>query len=354
MTPPAEKPKQPERLRLPLLIVCIGMIFLLAGVGIQVSQNGASGTSPLTMHTPVPLSDPTTSSTVQVNPGSVSPLLFGTNMSLYDSNDQVINSVSTQNQLQQLHLRIIRMPVRSALSNETEILAARTIKSVGAYALVVLRGAVDDTVLADDLRIVNDLNSVFGHATVYYEYGNEEDLLGVDVGRYTDSWNSIVPQLKRAALNGQFIGPVNFQFDQQYLADFLQHANPRPDAVSWHEYTCQDSWSNDLCIARIDHWTNHINSARQTMQSTINTTLPIMITEWNYAPDAQSNDGKINNDSFMTTWTTKALETLAADHVFASMQYTCTNSVYALITGTGAITAQGTAIASLYQRMIHP
>src|SRR5207245_497949 len=38
---------------------------------------------------------------LQINNGSVSPLLFGTNLSLFDSNDQVLNSASTRRQLQQ-------------------------------------------------------------------------------------------------------------------------------------------------------------------------------------------------------------------------------------------------------------
>src|SRR5438270_4086149 len=178
-----------------------------------------------------------------------------------------------------MHMRIIRMPVRSSLSEATEIAAAQIIKSVGAIPLVVLRGAVDSTVLADDTRIVNDLNRIFGNGIVYYEYGNEEDLLGVNVTRYTASWNAIVPQLKRIALHGQFVGPVNFQYDRPYLTSFLQNANPRPDEVSWHEYTCDDSWTNDICISHIDHWPNHISDSRVAMTAAIGITLPIMITE---------------------------------------------------------------------------
>jgi hypothetical protein len=282
---------------------------------------------------------------------SVSPLLFGTNLSLFDGNDQVLNSAGTRSQLQQMHIHIIRMPVRSNLSNDTEIQAAQAIKSIGAFALVILRGAVDNTVLADDTRLINDMNSVFGNAPVYYEYGNEEDLLGVDANRYTSSWNAIVPQLKHIALNGQFIGPVNYHYDRAYLSTFLQHADPRPDEISWHEYSCDDSWSNALCIAGIDHWTDDINDARRVMTATTGKALPIMITEWNYAPNARQNDGKINDASFMSTWTTKALETLAANHIFASMQYACTNSVYALIRDDGTLTAQGVAMKTLYQRL---
>jgi hypothetical protein len=347
----------PRHLRWPALLVGVPLVILLLSVSIWSlysrtttndlhSNNTNGGNSTHASATPGATRD------IQVSKGSVSPLLFGTNLSLYDSNDQVLQSASTREGLRQLHFRIIRMPVRPNLSNETEVQAAQTIKSVGAYALVVLRGAVDDNVLADDVRLVNDMNAVFGSTTVFYEYGNEEDLLGVDVSRYTSSWNTVVPQLKRLARHGQFIGPVNFQYDRNYLTTFLQHANPRPDQVSWHEYTCDDSWSTDSCLSHIDNWTAHINDARSAMNTAIGTALPIMITEWNYAPNAQANDGKINNDSFMSVWTTKAIQTLAANRVFASMQYACTNSVYALLRSDGTLTAQALTMQSLYSHMI--
>ena len=367
-----EKHTLPKRSRLLLFVLCTGIIALLLSISFWASQNNLTTDSPFlpfstpipstsTFSSPIPSTDtnspgitssPFSGGSIQTSNGRVSPLLFGTNLSLYDSNDQVLQSAHTRSQLAQMHFRIIRMPVRSTLSNTTEMQAAQAIRSMGAYAVVVLRGAVDNNVLADDIRIIQDMNSVYGHFTVFYEYGNEEDLLGVDVNRYIASWNAVVPQLKRIAFNGHFIGPVNYQYNQNYLATFLQNANPRPDEVSWHEYTCDASSSNDSCLSNIDNWTNHIANARATMQATLNKVLPIMITEWNYAPNAHANDGKINDDNFMSTWTIRALQTLAANRIFASMQYTCTNSVYALVHNDGTLSIQGITIRSLYQRMI--
>jgi hypothetical protein len=288
---------------------------------------------------------------VQLAP-PVSPLLFGTNMGLFDNNDQVLTSATTRSQLQQMHVRIIRMPIRSSLTEATEIQAAQMIKSLGAVPLIVLRGAVDSTVLADDSRVINDMNTIFGNSVVYYEYGNEEDLLGVDVNGYTASWNAVVPQLKHLALQGQFVGPVNFQYDRNYLTTFLQNANPRPDEVSWHEYTCDDSWASSICISHIANWSNHFADARSAMQSVIGTALPIMITEWNYAPNAVPNDGKNNDNAFMTTWTATALQTLAANGIFASMQYSCTNTAIPMVSSGNGATAQGTTFSSQYQSMV--
>jgi hypothetical protein len=341
----AHNPGKPSKFSSKKSLISISLIGLLLSLGIwglvnHVYGGAQAGNSTQTSTTTLSLVQP------------VSPLLFGTNMGLFDSHDQLLTSATTRTLLQQMHTRIIRMPVRSSLTEATEMAAAQVIKSIGAIPLVVLRGAVDATVLADDSRIVNDMNHIFGNNLVYYEYGNEEDLLGVDVTGYTASWNAIVPQLKRIALQGQFVGPVNFQYDRTYLTTFLQHANPRPDEVSWHEYTCDDSWASSICISHIANWTNHINDARASMTAAIGTAPPIMITEWNYAPNAIPNDGKNNNSAFMSTWTSTALQTLAANRIFASMQYSSTNTAIPMISSSNAPTAQGMAFQGSYQQMI--
>jgi len=182
----------------------------------------------------------------------------------------------------------------------------------------------------------------------------------VTITRYTQGWNTLIPQFKRLALNGKFIGPVSYQYNRDNLTTFLQGANPRPDAISWHEYTCSYKDPAALCLSQIDGWTTDITGARAVMQSTLGTTLPIMITEWNYAADqsTQGNglpitDGKYNNASFIQAWTAKALSTLAANQVFASMQYSVTNTALPLITSDNTLTLQGMMFQSLYQTMVH-
>ncbi len=341
----AKTPGKPGKPRSIKIFVSLGLIVTILGIGIWGIVSHTSGGAQAGNQ------QQNTNGSISLSP-SVSPLLFGTNLGLFDSNDQVLTSATTRSQLLSMHVRIVRMPIRSNLSEATEIQAAQMIKSLGAIPLVVLRGAVDPTVLADDSRTVSDMNNIFGNGVVYYEYGNEEDLLGVDVNGYTSSWNAVVPSLKRLALNGQFVGPVNFQYDRTYLTTFLQNANPRPNEVSWHEYTCDDSWASSTCISHIANWSNHFADARAAMQSVIGTSLPIMITEWNYAPNAVPNDGKNNDSAFMSTWTATALQTLAANGIFASMQYSCTNTAIPMVSSGNTATVQGTTFASQYQAMI--
>lgn len=251
-----------------------------------------------------------------------------------------------------MHISIIRLPIRSGLDSTTIQTAAQTVKQLGAVPLVVLHGAMDINALQDDIAIINTMNGVFGSSTVYYEYGNNEDIMQVSAKMYTDSWNANVGVLKRLAPTGSFIGPVTYQYRADYLGYFLQHAQPRPDAVSWHAYACSRTWSNARCLASLSDWAKHVQDARTLIKSTLRTSVPIMITEWNYAPDTIQNDGKNNDSAFMTTWTTKALQTLASSGVFAAMQYAATNTNINLIDSTNALTVQGTVMQKQYETLV--
>jgi hypothetical protein len=274
-------------------------------------------------------------------------------MQLENAQDQMLNSAKTRQLTQQIHTTILRMPMRNDNTLEPEIKALKMIKSLGITPLIILHGdEVVDTALQDGTKLIQEANTIFGASLVYYEYGNEEDLLGIDEHEYTASWNKIVPQLKKVARNGHFIGPVNYEYNEEYLQYFLQNAQPRPDEVSWHEYTCDKSWAKERCIQNIDNWTKHISSARSMMRSTLGSELPIMITEWNYAPNATLDDGKISDSAFLQTWTAKAFQTFAANRIFASMIYASTHPVFPLIASNDTLTTQGTIFQGQYQAMI--
>ncbi|HLZ55395.1 MAG TPA: hypothetical protein VKR06_00495 [Ktedonosporobacter sp.] len=282
-----------------------------------------------------------------------SQLLFGTNLSLADAHDQLLTSGPTRSLIQQLHVQAMRLPTRAGLSETTEMQAAQTIKDLGNTPVVVLQGGLDPHVLADDTRVIHDMTTVFGMGTIYYEFGSEQDLLGQSASAYTTSWNEIVPQLKALAPQAHFVGPVTYHYDQNYLQSFLKLAKPRPDDISWHEYTCTASDDQAVCMAHLDDWAGHINDARTWMTKILGAPLPIMITEWNYAPDASAKDGKSNDDTFMSNWTQKALQILLNHQVFASMQYSCTNTAAPLISSNNTPTAQGLMFQMQYEQAMN-
>lgn len=299
--------------------------------------------------TPAPTATPTAAPQVSPTVLSTGPvgspaLLYGTNLSLNDSSDQVLTSAATRALLQQMHVGIVRIPMRQSLPEAVIVQAAQAVKSIGAAPMIILltQDANHPSALTSDSKVVTDMQALFGSATVYYEYGNEPDLITGNPAPYIASWNQVVPQLKKLAPNARFVGPSMYTYDFNYLKNFLLAAKPLPDFVSWHEYTCDTSWAASVCMSHINNWTTHAANARSIMTAAIGVSLPIMITEWNYtANHSVAGDGKNDNAAFMTSWTTKALQTLAANGIYAAMQYACTNSQVPLITTGNALTPQG-------------
>lgn len=291
---------------------------------------------------------------------SVSPLIFGTNLDLSSSSDAFLTDSQVPTLLKSIHTQIIRIPTRptSQVSNDEAVVksAAQIAKNMGVTPLIVLGGVARSNPLGDDTPIIQDMNSIFGSNPVYYEYGNESDLAGYNDQAYTTSWNAVVPQLKALALNGKFIGPVNYQYDGTYLRYFLNNANPRPDAVSWHMYTCDTSGvegtpqSESTCLANIDNWTSYFTDARTAMHAAFGgtTEVPIMITEWNYDPHTPADNG---DSAFISSWTSKAIESLASNNVFASMQFRI-ESLTPLISND-QLTTQATTFQSEYEKLIN-
>ena len=270
------------------------------------------------------------------------PLIYGVNLSLYDTNDQIVNNLATQQLLKQKRVPIIRMPFRFELSDTYELQALRTIKELGAIPLIIIHGATDQQALADDRHLISLTQTVFGSDMVYVEFGNEPDLAGVDVRRYTDAWNATIPQLKAMAPSYKFIGPVNFEHNPTYVATFDRYASPQPDLNSWHEYACHPGDTDADCISHLDDWTAHIQQTNKAVQAAIGRTVPIMLTEWNL--DAEP-DARYTNASFIQRWTTLALRTLDENRsrgLTAAMYYCITNHPsFSLIDGANSLTPEG-------------
>jgi hypothetical protein len=294
------------------------------------------------------------------------PLLFGENLDLYAgtaSTDWFLAHPALRTGLVNAGVQVIRMPVRGSspstagIANKTELFdALALVKSLGLTPLVILRNPQDPTLLTDDAAVVDEVNTVFGTGPVYYEFANETDLPGpshVSAATYVSAWNATVPQLKaKANAVAQFIGPVNFQYDAGYLQTFLASANPLPDAISWHTYTCDDSTATEAtCLANIDNWTTDFTAARTLMTSTIGKQLPIWDTEWNYTPTIDTAKANYTDTAFLKQWTTKALQTLAADGIAGSMHFNV-QDLLPLANGDGSPAAEGLSFNAEYAALV--
>jgi hypothetical protein len=240
------------------------------------------------------------------------------------------------------------MPSRFSLSDATELQALRAIKAIGSTPLMIVHGAVDSNVLADDLHLLSLAKQVFGPTGVYVEYGNEEDLVGIGATQYTNSWNATVPSLKSAYPGYKFIGPVNFQRDPAYIGYFVGHASPLPDLVSWHEYVCGPSAPTSDCFSHIAHWKTHVTDTNAAEVSAIGHTIPFFISEWNMDPQS---DPRYTDPSVIGPWTKQALQefkSLIPLGLAGAQQY-CADSHgggFELVDSNVKLTLQGQAFQS--------
>lgn len=265
---------------------------------------------------------------------TVSPLLFGTNLGLFNGGDSFFTR-KVQFEVQQMCVQIIRMPIRNFTPNVIELQAAQIIKNLGRTPLVTLSISAADPVAAGKVTI-QDMNQIFGNNLVYYEFGNESDLHGYnDPVKYTNYWNQVISQLKSVAVNGKFIGPVNFKANPKYIAYFVHNAIPKPDEISWHEYTADAYTTIQQFLAGIRRWGAHIADTKTAIQANGDSVPPIFITEWNYDSHPPYPDPRIT-PQFQMQFVQAALTELAKDGVTAAMQYDLnTNPNYNLVNNNG-------------------
>ncbi len=283
---------------------------------------------------------------------TVSPLIFGTNLTLNDASDQFLTSAQTRSALQQIHVQIIRMPIRSIGGPSTwEVQAMQDIKAMGVIPMINLKFSQTDPTGAAKL-VIQQANAIFGNNPVYYEFGNERDLAGVNQTAYTAQWNKTISQVKPLAANGKFGGPVNYQYNPSYVSYFVHNANPKPDFIAWHEYTCGNSDSAQSCINNIHNWASHINSTKSAIQANGDSVPPIFITEWNYDPNNPSPDPRAT-PQFEQTFTQTALQELANDGVTGANHYVATgHTEYNLVDPSGNLTPEGQMFGQMYTTLI--
>ena len=287
-------------------------------------------------------------------PTEVSPLIFGTNLTLMDANDQFLTSSATRQQLKNIHVTLIRMPIRGVGCASTwEVQAAQYIHDLGMVPMVILKFTQADPAGAASC-VIQQLNPIFGSDVVYYEFGNERDLAGVNQTVYTDTWNQVIPRIESLATNGKFGGPVNFQYNPTYISYFVHNANPKPDFISWHEYTCGNSATAQYCIDHIQNWATHIASIQTAIQNYGDVVPPMFITEWNYDPNNLSPDSRVTSD-FQQAFTQNALQELADDGITGATHYVATgHTEYNLVDSSGSLTPEGHMFGQMYDSFIVP
>src|ERR1700730_11562569 len=242
--------------------------------------------------------------------------------------------------------------VRFAHNDPNLVSDARAVHAAGLQPIVIMTGCSvsDPTVrLTANKTLLKQMHQVFGAASIWWELGNENDLqCGLSATQYTTMWNRGISALRLMFPQDRFGGPVNFQANPTYIAYFVRHATPKPDFISWHEYTCASTHRANNCIRNVATWTTHVRTTRQDIAAVGLRAPPIYITEYNYAPDGRVCADAMHNDpTFITQWTTTALRTLAGNNVAESYQFDTANCL-PLETPSGSLTPQGRVFATFW------
>ncbi|PWU25498.1 MAG: hypothetical protein C5B48_01035 [Candidatus Rokuibacteriota bacterium] len=224
------------------------------------------------------------------------------NVAAHTNQDPFMRDPALRGTISRYGIPYLRIPFRSNFSDADYLTLLQGIKEVGARPQVIVRGNCTAD-LAGSSHLLQLVDTVFPTGNYYVEYGNENDLqCGLSAANYIAGWNRDVPQLRASHPRALFMGPVNYRWDGPYVSTFLARANPRPDAVSWHEYACSTANSDAYCLAHIANWSAHLNDydARAAM---VGYRPPVWISEWNLDPF----DDARYNEPFIKTWVAQAL-----------------------------------------------
>ena len=116
-------------------------------------------TTPTASTTALPSSatTPTTSSATPHPTIVGSPLLYGTNLVLADANDPILTSPVNQSLLEQIHVQIIRMPIRTGIPEVVNVQAAQMIKNMGAVPDIILSSTQSAQSQANNILVISDM-----------------------------------------------------------------------------------------------------------------------------------------------------------------------------------------------------
>ncbi|HLY30984.1 MAG TPA: GDSL-type esterase/lipase family protein, partial [Ktedonobacterales bacterium] len=226
-----------------------------------------------------------------------------------------------------------------------------TVEHVGAQCLAVLPNI-------DDISFNQHVVAYLGAHCLLYEFGNEPDFANIPVAHYLAQWNATIPLLKRINPSAKFIGPATStsQADGDYMRQFLQGVKAShvlPDAISFHDYPCFND-SESSCLSKAGDFLARALAVRSLVKSVLGRELPVGITEWNYDP-GNPPPGYGDSSSFITRFTTKAIEAMIAGGVVFACQFDAASySGYGRLdlfnVKTGKARPQYYAMASLIQK----
>ncbi len=251
----------------------------------------------------------------------VSSYVFGVNdTNLWNTTNNIETNTKVQQLVKEAHFPLIRVwffspySEYSALANDAETeRRLKFVSDMGAQCLGVL-ASTGPRAFAYNKHIVQ----LAGDRCNMYEFGNEPGEHGApNMPAYLQSWNRLIPQLRKINPEAIFIGPVAGEgpiVTPHWIPDFLKGVKASgvlPDAVSFHEY------SNDPSLFGAE-----VIKTRQLIKSILGKNLPVGITEWN---EYSGNNANWTSDPGFAHFVTAALNSMIAAQTDFANEFTLYN-----------------------------
>jgi hypothetical protein len=229
------------------------------------------------------------------------------NVTGFAPDDQFVNSTALQAKIASRNIPYLRIPFRDGWTDSQYLRMLDAVVNAGATPLAIVHGACTNSLSVSD-HYLNLVDRATKKGAYFVEYGNEEDHScnggpAISPATYTAGWNRDIPTLHAHHPRAHFIGPVTATYHGAYIQKFMQTAKPRPDAVSYHDYACDASDSNQTCLDGISAWSTFATDLKNRMRNNVGYTVPVWITEWNMDPF----DEVRYQQPFIQTWTSRAL-----------------------------------------------
>jgi len=193
----------------------------------------------------------------------------------------------------------------------------------------------------DELSWMEHVVTLLGSSCNIYEFGNEPDgydSLAGNIVNYTSQWIADVPALRAINPHAVFGGPAltyaesndgsqsSYSSDMAYFLAKTAAAGVKADFISYHDYPCDNATSKANCLSitpgDISYNYNYVMGLEDQYYGT---TVPTGVSEYNFDPGTNNLYAWGGDSSFMTSWTTTALDAIVATHMAFANQFTSLN-----------------------------
>ncbi len=263
----------------------------------------------------------------------VSSDIFGTNDAIEYSSPNVDTLPSVQADLKAGGLTLMRTWAYANYSDADIQQRIATIQNSGMQCMMMLGST-------GDLTWMEHVVSMLGSNCNIYEFGNEPDNSnnGTNIAQTTKRWIADIPLLRAINPHAVFGGPAvqyaessdgtqgSYPSDIAYFLAKTAEADVRADFISYHDYPCEKATSTSQCLSNTPGDISYnYNLVLSWENQYYGNTVPTGVSEYNFDPGTGNLFSWGDNKTFMTQWTTTALNTFAQDGVAFANQFTSLN-----------------------------